>query len=65
MTMQLERVDGSVINCSSAPLPDGATLLSFTDITDSTLVERSLRERAEAMETGEPPENRIPGQYVL
>ena len=60
VTMQLERVDGSVINCSSAPLPDGATLLSFTDITDSTLVERSLRERAEAMEMA----NRLKTEFL-
>lgn len=53
VTMRLDRADGSVISCSSAPLPDGATLLSFTDVTDSTLVERSLRERAEALETAD------------
>ena len=52
-TMRFERADGSVISCSAVPLPDGATLLSFTDITDSTLVERSLRERAEAFETAD------------
>jgi signal transduction histidine kinase len=53
ITMRLERSDGSVINCAAVPLPDGATLLSFVDITDSTLVERSLRERADALETAD------------
>lgn len=53
VTMRLDLADGKVISASSVPLPDGATLLSFTDITDSTLVERSLRERAEALETAD------------
>lgn len=52
-SMRFDRTDGMVINCSSVPLPDGATLLSFTDVTDSTLVERSLRERAEALENAD------------
>jgi signal transduction histidine kinase len=51
LTLRFDRADGTVINCSCVPLPDGATLLSFIDITDSTLVERSLRDRAEALET--------------
>ena len=53
LTIRFERADGSVIDCSTVPLPDGATLLSFTDVTDSTLVERSLRDRAEALETAD------------
>lgn len=53
ITVRFDRSDGTVISCSSVPLPDGATLLSFEDVTDSTLVERSLRERAEALETAD------------
>lgn len=52
-TQRFERADGSMLECSAVPLPDGATLLSFIDVTDSTLVERSLRERAEALETAD------------
>ncbi len=48
--MRFERPDGTVIDCSCVPLPDGATLLSFIDVTDSTLVERSLRDRTSALE---------------
>jgi signal transduction histidine kinase len=33
------------------PLPDGNVLLSYLDVTDSTRVERALRERNEALET--------------
>lgn len=53
LSLRFERADGSVVDCLSIPLPDGATLLSFIDVTDSTLVERSLRERAEALETAD------------
>lgn len=52
-TMRFERLGGTVIDCISVPLPDGATLLSFTDVTDSTLVERSLREKNEALEAAD------------
>lgn len=48
--VRFERADGSVVDCTSVPLPDGATLLTFSDVTDSTLVERSLREKNEALE---------------
>lgn len=51
--LRFERSDGNVIDCSCVPLPDGATLLSFVDVTDSTLVERSLRERTEALEAAD------------
>lgn len=53
LSLRFERTNGSVVDCSVVPLPDGATLLSFNDITDSTLVERSLRERTEALETAD------------
>jgi signal transduction histidine kinase len=47
---RLERRDGSVVDCSTVPLPDGATLVTFHDVTDSVNVERALRERNEALE---------------
>ena len=47
---RLERRDGSVVDCSTVPLPDGATLVAFHDVTDSVNVERALRERNEALE---------------
>jgi signal transduction histidine kinase len=46
---RLERRDGSVIDCATLPLPDGATLVTFQDVTDSVNVERALRERNEAL----------------
>jgi signal transduction histidine kinase len=35
------------------PLPDGATLVAFVDITDSRRVERALTDRAEALEAAD------------
>jgi signal transduction histidine kinase len=47
---RIERRDGSVVDCTTVPLPDGATLVTFHDVTDSVNVERALRERNEALE---------------
>ncbi len=47
---RLERSDGMVIDCTTVPLPEGATLITYLDVTDSILVERSLRERNEALQ---------------
>ena len=51
--LKLERNDGSVLDCMTMPLPDGATMLTFQDITDTENVERALRERNEALETAD------------
>jgi signal transduction histidine kinase len=48
---RLHRGDGSILQASIVPLPDGNVLLSYLDVTDSTRVERALRERNEALET--------------
>ena len=53
MALKLERKDGSVLTCMTMPLPDGATMLTFQDITDTENVERALRERNEALETAD------------
>lgn len=49
-SFKLERHDGSVLECSLAPLPDGSTLVTFVDISASVNVERALTERNEALE---------------
>lgn len=51
--LKLERKDGSVLDCMTMPLPDGATMLTFQDTTDTVNVERALRERNEALETAD------------
>jgi signal transduction histidine kinase len=47
---RIERRDGTVLNLATVPLPDGATLVTFQDVTDTINVERALRERNEALE---------------
>ena len=46
---RIERVDGSVVDCRTVRLPDGATLVTFQDVTDSVNVERVLTERNTAL----------------
>ncbi len=41
--------DGTVLDCTAQPLPDGATLLTFTDTTATVNVERALTERNQAL----------------
>jgi len=47
---RIARRDGMVIDFATMPLPDGATLVTFQDVTDTVNVERVLRERNEALE---------------
>jgi signal transduction histidine kinase len=54
---RLERNDGSVLDCSTVPLPDGATLVCFQDVTDSVNIERALRERNDALEAADELKN--------
>ncbi|HWM80803.1 MAG TPA: PAS-domain containing protein [Pseudolabrys sp.] len=53
MSGTLERRDGSVLVCASLPLPDGATMVTFRDVTDTVNVERALRERNDALEAAD------------
>jgi signal transduction histidine kinase len=53
VSQKIERRDGSVLESMTIPLPDGATMLTFQDITDTENVERALRERNEALETAD------------
>jgi len=55
-----ERADGSVIDWAQVPLPDGAALFTFVDVTDSVRVERALLERNEALETAD----RLKSEFV-
>jgi signal transduction histidine kinase len=50
LSCRMERRDGSALDCTAQPLPDGATLLTFIDVTASVSVERALTERNEALE---------------
>lgn len=48
-TETLKRTDGTVIRVSSAPLPDGATMFAFQNVTDSFYKEQILREQNEKL----------------
>jgi signal transduction histidine kinase len=50
ISARIERRDGMMIDLATVPLPDGATLVTFQDVTDTVNVERALRERNEALE---------------
>ncbi len=54
---RLSRRDGSVVDCATAPLPDGASLLTFIDVTAGVNVERVLKERNEALLAAEKLRN--------
>ncbi|HYS48626.1 MAG TPA: ATP-binding protein [Xanthobacteraceae bacterium] len=53
MSRRIERGDGNVVDCATVPLPDGATLVTFQDVTDTVNVERALRERNDALEAAD------------
>jgi len=53
MSRRIERGDGSVVDWATVPLPDGATLVTFQDVTDTVNVERALRERNDALEAAD------------
>jgi signal transduction histidine kinase len=46
---RIERRDGMVIDMATMPLPDGATLVTFQDVSDTVNVERALLDRNEAL----------------
>ena len=56
-TARIERTDGLVLDCAALPLPDGATLLTFLDVTAGANVERALTERNQALVAAEKLRN--------
>ena len=50
---RIERPDGSVVDYASVPLPDGAVLFTYLDVTDSIRIERALRDRNEALQAAD------------
>ncbi len=59
-TGQLKRKDGIVINFRYVPLPNGDYLLSYTDATDPSRIQKALQERKEALETAD----RIKSEFI-
>lgn len=57
---QFARPDGIVLDYASVPLPDGATMITFADVTDSKSYERALIERNEALVAAD----RLKSQFI-
>ena len=56
-SFRFDRNDGAVLDAVTAPLPDGATLVTFRNVTNMVMVERALTERNEALEAAEKIRN--------
>jgi len=50
---EIERNDRTILSLTLSPLPDGATLVTFADVTDRSRIESALRERNEALEAAD------------
>ena len=50
---RLNRSDGTLVDFTTVPLPDGGVLITYSDVTDTVQVENALREKAAALETAE------------
>ena len=57
---QMLRLDASVIDYATIPLPDGGTLVTFADVTTSRAYERALVERNEALVAAD----RLKSQFI-
>ncbi len=51
------RTDGSAMDCAAAPLPDGATLLTFSDVSAAVDFQRALTDRNKALVEAEKIRN--------
>jgi len=58
---QMVRPDNKVIDYAAMPLPDGAILFTFADITDAKRYERALEERNEALVAADRMKNHFIG----
>jgi signal transduction histidine kinase len=57
---RMSRADGRVLEYATVPLPDGAVLVSFLDVTDGAQVEQALHQRAEALDAA----NRLKSEFI-
>jgi signal transduction histidine kinase len=56
----IDRTDGSVLEYTGVPLPDGMKLMTYLDVSDRNRVERALRDRNEALEQAD----RLKSEFV-
>jgi signal transduction histidine kinase len=55
--LRMECTDGRMLECAAVPLPDGGSLVTFRDVSDSVRFERALTERNEALVTADVLKN--------
>lgn len=58
---QMTRHDNRIVDFAAMPLPDGATLFTFADVTDAKRYERALEERNEALVAADRMKNAFIG----
>jgi signal transduction histidine kinase len=49
----IERSDRTILSLTLSPLPDGATLVTFADVSDRSRIESALRDRGDALEAAD------------
>ncbi len=52
-----ERSDGTILGYATVPLPNGQVMMTFVDVTDSTRIERALKEKNEALQHADQLKN--------
>ncbi len=60
MSGRFTRPDGMILEYAIVPLPDGAVLITYVDVTDTYHIEQALRDRNEALETAD----RLKSQFI-
>ena len=50
---EVERSDRTILELALSPLPDGASLVTFSDVTDRFRIEQALRDRGDALEAAD------------
>lgn len=50
---EIRRTDGHILNYASVALPDGGTMITFQDVTDTVNVAEALRDKTNALEAAE------------
>jgi signal transduction histidine kinase len=54
---RMDRENGEAIDYATVPLPDGGTLVTFVNVTDSVNIERALLDKNEALEQADQLKN--------
>lgn len=53
LSQEIYRSNNTTLTCAATPLPDGGSLVTFTDVTDRARAEKALKEKNAALQTAE------------